>query len=157
MNTIKELDTLLQKNIPFLSDTRDLFHIEYEPSLLGSLERESFLTQYRKLRSKEHLYKSTLIGPHRDDLAILQGDSPAKSYASEGQKRTFLSALKFSEWALLKENSQASPLMCIDDIGMHLDQSRKHLLKDYLKKFSQVFLTVPTDSLFEQNVDNKIE
>ena len=156
-NALIKLEKLVRSKIKSLSNAMDDFKINYQPSLTGKLDSASFMQQYKKIRHKEHLCKSTLIGPHRDDFHILQDNNIAKSYASEGQKRTFLSALKFSEWSLLKESINASPIMSIDDIGMHLDQTRKNLLKDYMKSFSQVFLTVPSDPLIEEYTQNKIE
>ncbi|MCH9631132.1 MAG: DNA replication and repair protein RecF [Chlamydiia bacterium] len=156
-NALSKLENLVKLKMSSLSNAQDDFKINYQPSLSGKFDNASFIKQFEKMRPKELLCKSTLVGPHRDDFHILQDNNLAKSYASEGQKRTFLSALKFSEWNLLKESTNASPIMSIDDIGMHLDQTRKNLLKDYMSSFSQVFLTVPSDPLIEEYTKCRIE
>lgn len=145
----KRLD-LLQKKLEEtqkeLSTQEESYSIKYQPSfsLTKGISAESFVKQYEKTREKELLYKVTLIGPHRDDFLIFQEKKPAKSFSSEGQKRTFLAALKFAEYDLLKENTNTLPLMSIDDIGMHLSSSRKNLLHQRLLSLNQVFLTAPT-------------
>lgn len=154
---LEKLETLTKNKIKSLSSINEDFKIDYLPSFAGKFESASFMKQYQKIRHKEHLCKSTLLGPHRDDFLVMQDSNSAKSYASEGQKRTFLSALKFSEWTLLKENTNESPIMSIDDIGMHLDHTRKNMLKDFIQGFSQVFLTVPSDPFIEEYSQNKIE
>lgn len=155
--SIRNLQTLIASKAEKLSFQNDSFEIKYLPSFNCRWDPLVFQQEFNRLRNKEHLLKSTLIGPHRDDVLINHQNKAAKSYASEGQKRTFLSALKFSEWELLKENQSAPPIISIDDIGMHLDLQRKSLLKETLKQFEQGFLTLPTDKDAREFADHKIE
>ncbi|NDD59341.1 MAG: DNA replication/repair protein RecF [Chlamydiae bacterium] len=132
---------------PTLTKNQEKFTMHYEPSLSmqNPFSKESLAEAYKKYRKKELLLKTSLVGPHRDDFTISLNHQLAKSFCSEGQKRSFLSALKIAEWSLLLENHKKNPLMCIDDIGVHLDPSRLHLLEEAIHSLGQVFLTSPKE------------
>jgi DNA replication and repair protein RecF len=92
-----------------------------------------------------------LTGPHRDDLTLLIDERPARLFASEGQKKTLIAALRFAEWERLAKRLNTSPLMAIDDLGLHLDQVRSEILINSLKKLGQTFITTPHLELNEAN------
>ncbi len=91
---------------------------------------------YAATREKELEVRATLHGPHRDDFSVQLSKKEAKGFASEGQKRSIIAALKLAEWS---EES----LFGVDDFGVHLDQSRKSALLSEIEKLGQVFLTAP--------------
>ncbi|MCH9613117.1 MAG: DNA replication and repair protein RecF [Chlamydiia bacterium] len=94
-------------------------------------------------RIRDQAHGSTSIGSHRDDFTIQINALEAKTYGSEGQKRTLITAIKLTEWDLLKEKSQTAPLFCIDDFGNHLDKERCGFLIESVQTMDQVFLTAP--------------
>ena len=85
----------------------------------------------------------TLTGPHRDDLQLLIEGKAARFFASEGQKKTCIAALRLAEWERLKQRLGVPPLMGIDDLGLHLDPTRLSALQRELQTLSQVFITTP--------------
>ncbi len=120
----------------------DPFDLRYEPSI--SLKKKDLIEAlYEKQRPKELIVGTTLTGPHRDDLHITYGGQEAKTFASEGQKRTCIAALKMAEWDELAEQTNSKPLLSIDDFGVHLDPNRTALLQEKLVAFGQVILTSP--------------
>lgn len=126
-----------------LSFGEDLFDLHYEPSV--SFQKKELMEELlRKQRPKELIIGNTLIGPHRDDLQITYKGRDAKTFASEGQKRTCIAALKLAEWDILKDQTETSPLFAIDDFGVHLDPKRTEVLQDKLSLLGQVLLTSPT-------------
>ncbi len=128
----------------FLSGDQDTFDLHYEPSI--SLKKQDQIESlYQKQRSKELIIGSTLIGPHRDDFHIIYNKHEAKSFASEGQKRTCIAALKMAEWDELKMQTEITPLFAIDDFGIHLDPTRTKTLREQLSSFGQVLLTSPEE------------
>ena len=140
---IQALKFRIQPSIQELSSDRDPFDLFYEPSI--SMERVDQIEDlYAKHRPKELMLGITLSGPHRDDFLITYDKKDAKIYASEGQKRTAITALKMGEWEELKSQAKCLPLMTIDDFGIHLDINRKCLLQQKLGNFGQVLLTTPS-------------
>ena len=129
---IAELHADLQASMLTMSEQKDQIEIRYQPS---------FTENYQKHRPKELMLGSTLLGPHRDDLDILINGLPAASYASQGQLRLAVAALRLAQWKHLAKEHQVSPLFCIDDFGVHLDTSRREALLQFVTSFGQVFLT----------------
>ena len=108
-----------------------------DPELL----RQYYLEQYHKNRRRESELGFTLVGPHKDDLLIALGDKEVRYFASEGQQRSCVAALKLAEWERMRRVSEEVPLMLIDDVGTSLDESRRGLLFRHVEQLGQVFLT----------------
>lgn len=140
---IDQLKPKLQEHTEKLSEENEEFDLFYSPSI--SMKRHDHIQEtFQKLRKKELILGTTLSGPHRDDFLITFRKKEAKAYASEGQKRTCIAALKMAERELL---SNEEAFLSIDDFAIHLDQTRTKLLRRSLTSTSQVFLTVPSEDL----------
>ncbi len=141
-NMISEIKSSLEKFGAVLSDEKERVELLFEPSI-SDISKDGFLKQFEKMRPKEQYIGSSLVGPHRDDFQIQINSLSAKTYASEGQKRSSLAALRFSEWSRLCSRSREPALMCIDDMGIQLDDIRKELANKSLGEFAQTFITTP--------------
>ncbi len=118
-------------------------HIPNEPDALQHL----FIDQYKRHRAKEMALGATLSGPHKDDLVIAIAGKEAKGFASEGQQRSAVVAMRLAAFEQLEILTENAPLMLVDDLGMSLDSSRREHLLDHLSKLNgQVFITT-TDTL----------
>lgn len=103
--------------------------------------KEMFRSQFKRHRPKEMELGSTLTGPHKDDFMITLNGKEARAFASEGQQRTCILALRLAEWSRLKETSNEPPLMLVDDIGTSLDAARRVHLLTNLASLGQVFIS----------------
>jgi len=103
--------------------------------------KELYCKQLQQLRPREAALGRTLLGPHRDDMLIAIGDKEARHFASEGQQRSCVAALRLAEWSRMNSIADASPLMLIDDLGVSLDLSRRERLIDHVQTLGQVFLS----------------
>jgi DNA replication and repair protein RecF len=79
-------------------------------------------------------------GPHRDDLEILVDGLSARSFASQGQQRSVVLALKLSEAAVLRQYTYEPPVLLLDDVLSELDLRRQDYLLNHIGD-SQVFIT----------------
>lgn len=138
---LEELPSLLATEMKRLTPNNESLELRFFPSYPNVIE--GYLQQLKKNRPREISLGLTLTGPHRDDFILLIEGRPARLFASEGQKKTATFALKLAEWARLAQNTGKSPLLGIDDFGLHLDEKRELLLKETLSTFGQVFLTTP--------------
>ena len=136
-----------------LSGSRDDLKISYtskgfhtEESTLQEIE-ELYCNLMRSMRPKEVERGISLVGPHRDDLAILLQEKEARLFASEGQKRSCVASLRLSEWSRLRSVTGELPLMCIDDVGISLDPARERYLHQELGGLAQAFFTSPKHEL----------
>jgi len=104
---------------------------------------KNYLQELEKTKEKEKDFKTTLVGPHRDDFQILLSKKIAKNFASEGQKKLLLFSLKLAQWEILTKTLNLRPIFLIDDFDAHLDNLHKNNLKNALKTLTQVFITIP--------------
>jgi DNA replication and repair protein RecF len=89
----------------------------------------------------------TLLGPHRDDVALAIGDLPAKGYASHGESWSVALSLRLSSYDLLRHESDGDPVLILDDVFAELDVTRRARLADRVAGAEQVLITaaVPAD------------
>jgi DNA replication and repair protein RecF len=114
--------------------------IEYEPGV-----KQDFATELARQRGRERVCRTTLVGPHRDDLRLLLDERSAAPFASEGQKRSLAVALKMAQAEYLTGLHGAPPILLIDDVMGELDASRRAGLLPLLERShqtsGQVFMT----------------
>ncbi|MCY3975506.1 MAG: hypothetical protein OXF02_08220, partial [Simkaniaceae bacterium] len=130
-----------------LADRKDFFTLLYSPSLRAT-SPEEIAHLFEREREKDFLFGSTTRGPHRDDLLFFCRKKEAKSYASEGQKRTYIATLKLAE----RKRLHTKAFLGVDDFGSHLDPSRRHLLGKALGSIEQVFITLPTPGKRDEEI-----
>lgn len=94
-------------------------------------------------RDRDRALERTSAGPHRDDLALSLHGHPAKKYASQGQLKSFLLALRLAQYEVLRREKDISPLLLLDDIFDKLDEQRVRQLVGLLhhRNFGQIFIT----------------
>ncbi|MBA2662243.1 MAG: DNA replication/repair protein RecF [Bradymonadaceae bacterium] len=85
----------------------------------------------------------TVIGPHRDDLSTTLNGRDVKTFASQGQHRAFVLAMKIAEITYLEERYHFAPILLLDDVSSELDRERNRHLFDFLRgrEQGQVFIT----------------
>lgn len=139
---IQDLDMLSRQKYRDLTNEENSLTLMYKGSFSENQDcRHFYLEQYEKNRKREMELGYTLIGPHKDDVQIAIGEKEARFFASEGQQRSCVAALRFAEWERLKQFGDSVPLMLMDDVGISLDHGRKTRLHNHLQTFGQVFLT----------------
>ena len=98
-----------------------------------------------------------LIGAHRDDIDFYINDIDSKKYASQGQQRTIVLALKLAELQILKDKIKETPLLLLDDVLAELDSNRQNYLLDAIESDIQMIITsvdtLAFDKEFLENVD----
>ena len=103
--------------------------------------REDFAAQLVKNRPRDTLLKSTERGPHRDDLELLLSGQPAKQFASEGQQRCLVIALRLAQAAYFKRQCGITPVLLCDDVLGELDPARRACFWTSLEDEPQVIAT----------------
>ena len=123
-----------------ISNDAEELRIEYQPSV-----KNDYAVELAQARARERSYRSTLVGPHRDDLQLLLNEKSAAQFGSEGQKRTLAIALKMAQAEYLAGIHGSAPVLLIDDVMGELDVKRRSgllpLLEQARKTSGQVFMT----------------
>lgn len=104
-------------------------------------EIEQWRKAWQRLRTEELRRGHTLIGPHLEDFVLSLQGHPARGYASEGQKKSLLIALKWAEVAHLRQKREQPPILLLDDIGEKLDSHRLRAVGQLSRLAAQTFLT----------------
>jgi DNA replication and repair protein RecF len=95
-------------------------------------------------RSAEIERGTTLVGPHRDDLALTLGPLPAKGYASHGESWSYALALRLAGYDLLRADG-IEPVLVLDDVFAELDAGRRERLAELVGGASQLLVTCAVD------------
>jgi DNA replication and repair protein RecF len=111
----------------------------------AALER-ALLAQLAERRANEIERGVTLVGPHRDDLALTLGDLPVKGYASHGESWSVALALRLAAYDLLRADG-IEPVLVLDDVFAELDTGRRERLAELVAGAAQLLVTcaVPED------------
>ncbi len=108
---------------------------------------------YRKLTEslqKDLLYKTTTVGPHRDDFIILLNGKNIRSFGSQGQQRVASISLKLCEMDILRKRIKKDPVLLLDDVFSELDIERRKLLVKAVSDRSQTFVTTTNISYLDK-------
>ncbi|MBS4007651.1 MAG: DNA replication/repair protein RecF [Clostridium sp.] len=103
--------------------------------------RQSLLESLEKRKQEEVRWGQTLVGPHRDDILFFINGKNAKMYASQGQQRTIVLALKLAELEYVKGEMGEYPVLLFDDVFSELDESRRRFLVETIEGRVQTFIT----------------
>jgi DNA replication and repair protein RecF len=101
---------------------------------------ESLLAALADARPGEVERGVTLVGPHRDELALRLGDLPAKGYASHGECWSFALALRLAGYDLLRADG-IEPVLVLDDVFAELDTGRRERLAELVGPATQLLVT----------------
>ena len=110
--------------------------------------RERLLGRIRAMRAAELARGVTLVGPHRDDVAICLGSMDLRHFGSRGQQRTAAVALFVAAWRWMRARMGEAPVLLLDDVGSELDDRRRRRLLEVVPPEAQVFITATEADLF---------
>lgn len=128
-----------------VSGLKERLELRYKPSFdafSSDDAEERWIGIFESDRRREIALGMTMTGPHRDDLSFLLDGRPARSFASEGQKRTGAVSFKLAEIPYIQEKKSQKPLCLLDDVLSELDAERASHLLDELSRTSQCLVTM---------------
>jgi len=117
----------------------EIVEVKYDSELL----KTDFKTLLERSLSKDRLLQYTSAGIHKDDLMLLLNGYPIKKFGSQGQQKSFLIALRFAQYAFLKNQKNQKPIVLLDDIFDKLDDQRVMRLVALVENdfFGQLFIS----------------
>jgi DNA replication and repair protein RecF len=124
----ERLEVTYEPNVPFEVPTKDAVSA-------------ALTARFHAVAESERARRTSVAGPHRDDVGLhLDGRSLA-SHGSQGQQRTAVLALKVAEYAVMRERSAESPLLLLDDVLSELDEERAAAFLAGVGDYEQAFVT----------------
>lgn len=157
---LKELEKIAKKKHSHMAQSEDL-SLKYQTvvddfSTIKDLS-EKIYQKLDEIKEEEKRKQQCLIGAHRDDIDFFINEIDAKKFASQGQQRTIVLALKLAELEIIKEKIQETPLLLLDDVLAELDNIRQNYLLSAIQDDIQMIITsvdtLAFDYEFLKNVD----
>lgn len=121
-------------------------------SNIDGFDKDLFKDKLRSNLNREIQYKSTFLGPNRDDYFFELGGKNLSLYGSQGQIRSAVFALKLAEVKLFTDVLSDTPILLLDDIFSELDITKRNNIVKYLSNEVQTIVTT-TDI---ENIEEKI-
>lgn len=138
-------------NLAYRTSETLYFTGQFELPTVKILE-ENLQQKLTQLGAQERARRTSLVGPHRDDLMFKVGAETSTfapdlvNVGSQGEIRSLLLSLKLAELEEFKRQTGVQPVLLIDDFSSELDSTRREFLLNYLKNSElQIFVTSTDD------------
>jgi DNA replication and repair protein RecF len=171
IHTVRELEQIAARNHRELTRGESILRLSYQPAydplpevpgqfslpIEDPVDRsglsiddiqQGYTARLREQRNADIARGVTTVGPHRDDLRFLENGIDLGVYGSRGQVRTAMLSLKMAEMTWMKEKTNYSPVLLLDEALAELDPSRREDLLDRLTNNRQTLLTTTDLDLF---------
>ncbi len=150
---LKEIERIASEKHRIISETEEL-KIDYDCSFLsGQYEPEEIVEAFKasleERRVEEMRRGQSCVGPHRDDIIFYINGNEAVKFASQGQQRTIVLALKLSELDIITAKTGDEPVLLLDDVLAELDDIRQNYLLKSINENTQTIITSVDTVLFE--------
>lgn len=153
---LKEIERIAKEKHRTISESENL-SIRYETSFLEQSENISeieqiqyaFLEALEERKTEEIRRCQSCVGPHRDDVIFYINNQEATKFASQGQQRTIVLALKLSELDIITDKTGDEPVLLLDDVLAELDDIRQNYLLKSINSNIQTIITSVDTILFE--------
>jgi len=140
---VAALSTELARVYPALAGEGRKVQVAYRTSLGESAEPAALLAALERCRPEEMRRGLTLVGPHRDDLAIELNGTDVRAFGSRGEQRLLALALRLAEVMPVTEAAGTTPVLLLDDALSELDPIVAANVLREIQSAEQVFLTSP--------------
>lgn len=145
---VSRLAPLASRYHEMLSDGREQLRMTYQSQAWSegneidlAAIRDRMATLLQERRREEIRRQMTVVGPQRDDLVFFVDDRDARQFASQGQQRTAVLALKLAELQFMRDEIGEPPLLLLDDVASELDPHRRNFLLRAVEDGIQTFVS----------------
>jgi len=135
--------------------------IGYESDLEGPFPNgvtrdEHFAVQLAAVRDEEQRRRTTLVGPHRDDVQLVLAGRDLRRFGSQGQKRLLAVLLRLAEMSYLEAKLGERCVLLLDDLFSELDEAVSTKLQTMLDGERQLFVTSPVMMTWRGGESNQV-
>ncbi|MDR2836575.1 MAG: DNA replication and repair protein RecF [Bacteroidales bacterium] len=142
-----------------ISNFNEEANLIYQSQLLD----DNFETNLKTNFLKDIKFGYTTVGIHKDDFLFLLNNEPIRKNGSQGQQKSFIISLKFSQFDYIKKKLNIAPILLLDDIFDKLDKKRVTIISELVsnENFGQIFVSDTSQTrmpniLQNININNKI-
>lgn len=144
-----------------LTGEQEIPAMRYEGSFAVETEaaaediQKSFLSQLEARHAEERQLATTVVGPHRDEIEFSINGLSLRTFASQGQHKTFIVALKVAEFFYLRDRCHDTPILLLDDILSEFDEHRTRRVLNLTQQLGQTFITSTSEQFFSAHEWNE--
>lgn len=137
---IEKLKVPAKEALKFISSSKDELEIEYVGAKGTTAEeiKEELLKSLKFNFERDIELGYTSVGPHRDDIYFGLNGKDARNFASQGQQRSIVLALKFAELEIFEKELNEEPILVLDDVFSELDTTRQRRLYEKMSKYQTI-------------------
>ncbi len=99
------------------------------------------IEKFAKNNDRDLIFRQTHLGVHRDDIEFTMEGVPVETFASQGQKRVMVLAIKCALIAMIEKRTERKPILLLDDVLSELDSIRRKALFTALDPSLQTLIT----------------
>lgn len=143
---IKEINSYSENIYKNISETKQIFKIDYIPSVDKNIKQE-FTNKYQY----DIITGTTNIGIHRDDIEFYLNEYFVKTHGSQGELRSAVLSTKLALVEFIYNHRKEYPVLLLDDVLSELDTTRQNNLISYINNKTQTIIT--TTDLKEINLE----
>jgi DNA replication and repair protein RecF len=134
-----------------ISGDEEALSISYHYSFpySGNDYNDELLNHLQESEEQEIQYERTLCGPHLDDIIFEINGHPARSFGSQGQKRSLSIAVRLVQARLISKSTEEFPVLMFDDVLADLDKQRSKKIMRLLGERHQIFIASPNAELYK--------
>ncbi len=126
--------------------SEEALEVTYHPSVEGEPLEEALAERLAARREDELIRRTTLVGPHRDDLGLVVQGLAARGFASHGEAWGAAVSLRLALAGAVGAEVGEEPITLLDDPFSALDPERRRRLASGLGAGGQVLIAVPDEA-----------
>jgi DNA replication and repair protein RecF len=150
LETLEKINQKTSETYSKIAHKKSSLSLEYKTSVKADSNYSANLLKKLESNINEDRQRGfTVFGPHRDDFLVFLDGQQAANFASRGEVRTIILALKIIQLSLLEESTGKRPLFLLDDVFSELDGARRRALTNYLKDYQAVITTTDADIIMK--------
>lgn len=136
---IGKLLPIFQNYYELISGGKEIVGLKFQSEMTD----RNFEQLLKETVGKDRMLQYTTTGIHKDDFEFELAGNPIRKFGSQGQKKTYLVALKLAQFDFMKEISGLTPILLLDDIFDKLDKNRVEQIVKLVADdhFGQIFIT----------------
>lgn len=131
-----------------LTGSREQLNVIYEPNVMV----DEYRNKLDNSIDRDIYYSMTHIGPHRDDMKFIVNGMDMRTYGSQGQKKTSALSLKLSEVEIVKDKTNDTPVLLLDDVLSELDRNRQNYLLKCFEGVQTIITCTGLEEFIKYNV-----
>ena len=147
-NLMVQLQVLVKDLYKSISQTEDVLEIAYQSNIGEITDKDALLMKITENIDRDISSGTTQLGPHRDDLQFNINGHDMVFFASRGEWRSLVLALKFAEIQLIEKQTGEKPVLLLDDVFSELDEIRQKYLFKAIKG-TQTFITTTHEEFLD--------